>query len=83
MDQYPVLAGELSKYLPMNLVWREALKSLGNDKLKEMNDKWMLIGIEEAKIVSKKADLVKEQTQLIMKALGDGTANGNEYAGFL
>lgn len=83
LDEYPVLAGELSKYLPMNLVWREALKSLGNDKLKEMNDKWMLIGIEEAKIVSKKADLVKEQTQLIMKALGDGTANGNEYAGFL
>lgn len=75
--------GELSKYLPMNSVWREALKSLGNDKLKGMNDKWMGIGIEEAKIVNKKADLVKEQTQLIMKALGNGTANANEFDGFL
>lgn len=75
--------GEFSKYQPMNLAWREALKSLGNGKLKEMNDKWMVIGIEEAKIVNKKADLVKEQTQLIMKALGNGTANGNQYDGFL
>lgn len=83
LDEYPVLVGEFSKYHPMNLVWREALKSLGNGKLKEMNDKWMVIGIEEAKIVNKKADLVKEQTQLIMKALGNGTANGNQYDGFL
>ncbi|KAJ4725000.1 mediator-associated protein 1-like [Melia azedarach] len=80
LDEYPVLVSEFSKFLPLNVVWKEALKSLGNDKLREMNEKWMMIGLEEAKIVTKKAELVKEQTNFIMQVLGDtatATANGN------
>ncbi|KAJ0084222.1 hypothetical protein Patl1_30555 [Pistacia atlantica] len=76
LEDYPALVGEFSKYLPLSLVWREALRSLGSGKLREMDEKWKSIGIEEAKIVIKKAELVKEQTGLIMEVLGD-SANGN------
>ncbi|KAJ0021441.1 hypothetical protein Pint_32038 [Pistacia integerrima] len=76
LEDYPALVGEFSKYLPLSLVRREALRSLGSGKLREMDEKWKSIGIEEAKIVIKKAELVKEQTGLIMEVLGD-SANGN------
>lgn len=76
LEDYPALVCEFSKYLPLNLVWREALRSLGSGKLREMDEKWKSIGVEEAKIVFKKAELVKEQTNLIMEVLGD-SANGN------
>ncbi|TXG73761.1 hypothetical protein EZV62_002340 [Acer yangbiense] len=65
LEEYPVLVSEFSKYIPVNPMW----KLLGNSKLKKMNEQWMSIGIEEAKIVTKKADLVKEQTQLLMQVL--------------
>ncbi|KAK3175550.1 hypothetical protein Dsin_033198 [Dipteronia sinensis] len=52
-------------------------KLLGNSKLKKMNEQWMSIGIEEAKIVTKKAELVKEQTQLLMQVLQTGPKGGN------
>ncbi|KAJ0020597.1 hypothetical protein Pint_31447 [Pistacia integerrima] len=76
LEAYPVLVGELSEYFPLNLVWREALRSLGSGKLREMDEKWKSIRIEEAEIVIKKAELAKEQTDLIMEVLGD-SANGN------
>lgn len=76
LEVFPALVGELSKYFPQNLVWRNALRSLGSGKLREMDEKWKSIGIEEAKIVIKKAELVKQQTLLIKEVLGD-PANGN------
>ncbi|XP_044504557.1 GLABROUS1 enhancer-binding protein-like [Mangifera indica] len=76
LEVFPALVGELSKYFPLNLVWRNALRSLGSGKLREMDEKWKSIGIEEAKIVIKKAELVKQQTLLIKEVLGD-PANGN------
>ncbi|KAL5763923.1 hypothetical protein ACOSQ2_016517 [Xanthoceras sorbifolium] len=73
LEEYPALVSEFSKYLAVNSVWREGVKLLGNGKLREMNEQWMSIGIEEAKIVTKKADLVKEQTQLVMQILQNGS----------
>ncbi|KAK0605988.1 hypothetical protein LWI29_032873 [Acer saccharum] len=73
LEEYPVLVSEFSKYIPVNPMW----KLLGNSKLKKMNEQWMAIGIEEAKIVTKKADLVKEQTQLLMQVLQTGNGSGN------
>ncbi|KAK3205882.1 hypothetical protein Dsin_019928 [Dipteronia sinensis] len=73
LEEYPVLVSEFSKYFPVNPMW----KLLGNSKLKKMNEQWMSIGIEEAKIVTKKAELVKEQTQLLMQVLQTGNGSGN------
>ncbi|KAI9196242.1 hypothetical protein LWI28_022198 [Acer negundo] len=73
LEEYPLLVSEFSKYIPVNPMW----KLLGNSKLKKMNEQWVSIGIEEAKIVTKKADLVKEQTQLLMQVLQTGNGSGN------
>ncbi|TXG54336.1 hypothetical protein EZV62_019592 [Acer yangbiense] len=73
LEEYPVLVSEFSKYFPVNPMW----KLLANIKLKKMNEQWMSIGIEEAKIVIQKAELVKEQTQLLMQVLQTGNSSGN------
>ncbi|KAL5804697.1 hypothetical protein ACOSQ3_031497 [Xanthoceras sorbifolium] len=51
----------------------EGLKLLENGKLRMMNEQWMSIGIEGAKIVMKKANLVKKHTQLVMQILQNGS----------
>lgn len=76
LQEYPGLVSELSKYLAVDSVLKEGLKMLGRDKLKEMNERWISLGIEEAMVVAKKADLVKEQTQLLMQVLKNH-GNGN------
>ncbi|KAL5803051.1 hypothetical protein ACOSQ4_031356 [Xanthoceras sorbifolium] len=51
----------------------KGLKLLENGKLRMMNEQWMSIGIEGAKIVMKKANLVKKHTQLVMQILQNGS----------
>lgn len=76
LEDYSALVSEFSRVLPHNSMWREGLKQLGNEKLKEMNERWLSIEIEEAKIAAKRGELVNDHTRLIMEVLGYGN-NGN------
>lgn len=69
LEDFPALVSEFSRSFPENNVWKDGLSCLGKEKLREMNDKWMLLRIEEAKLMAKRADLVSEQTRLAMEAV--------------
>ncbi|KAK9279042.1 hypothetical protein L1049_012717 [Liquidambar formosana] len=65
---FPGLMGEIS-WLPENEVWREGLRCLESAELKGLNEKWILQQMEEAEVLAKMAELVHEQTKLILEAV--------------
>ncbi|XP_022756636.1 probable transcription factor At1g61730 [Durio zibethinus] len=74
LDKFPYLVAEFSRVLPDNEVWKERMKGLEEEKLKKMDQEWVLIKVEEAKLVAKKAELMQKQ---IMEIMGEtGSANG-------
>ncbi|GLT81738.1 hypothetical protein SLE2022_001730 [Rubroshorea leprosula] len=67
LEQFPYLVAEFSRILPENEMWKEGLRRLEEEKLREMNQKWKLLKVEEAKVVAKRAELVQEQVKLVME----------------
>ncbi|KAL5582944.1 hypothetical protein UlMin_015386 [Ulmus minor] len=68
LDDFPVLKHEISACLPENIVWKKGLMGLGGEELKNLNEKWMMLKMEEAEIMARKVELAKEQMKLIMEA---------------
>ena len=52
---------EFSRQLPGNGVWREGLKGMEEWSLKGMNEKWVLLHIEEAELKARRAALIQRQ----------------------
>ncbi|XVE79362.1 hypothetical protein DITRI_Ditri14bG0052200 [Diplodiscus trichospermus] len=74
LEKFPYLVAEFSKVLPDNEVWKERMKGLEEEKLRKMDQDWIFIKVEEAKLVAKKAELIQLQ---IMELMGEsGSANG-------
>ncbi|KAK8601691.1 hypothetical protein V6N13_058624 [Hibiscus sabdariffa] len=65
-EKYPYLVAEFSRVLPDNEVWKERLKGLEESKLRKMDQEWVLLKVEEAKLVAQKAELVHRQIMEIM-----------------
>lgn len=57
---------EFSRVLPDNEVWKERMKGLEVEKLRKMDQEWVLIKVEEAKLVAKKAELIQRQILEVM-----------------
>ncbi|KAL4296746.1 hypothetical protein GQ457_12G027900 [Hibiscus cannabinus] len=66
LEKYPYLVAEFSRVLPDNEVWKERLKGLEESKLRKMDQEWVLLKVEEAKLVAQKAELVHRQILEIM-----------------
>ena len=74
LDKFPYLVAEFSRVLPDNEVWKERMKGLEEKKLRKMDQAWVFIKVEEAKLVAKKAELIQQQ---IMEVMGETeSANG-------
>lgn len=74
LEKFPYLVAEFSRVLPENEVWKERMKGLEEEKLRKMDQEWIFIKVEEAKLVAKKADLMQQQ---IMEIMGETvSANG-------
>ncbi|KAK8683401.1 hypothetical protein V6N13_039462 [Hibiscus sabdariffa] len=67
LEKYPYLVAEFSRILPDNEVWKERLKGLEESKLRKMDQEWVLLKVEEAKLVAQKAELVHRQIMEIME----------------
>ena len=65
---------EFSRVLPDNEVWKERMKGLEEEKLRKMDQGWVFIKVEEAKLVAKKAELKQRQIMEIM--METGSVNG-------
>ncbi|XP_021277752.1 probable transcription factor At1g61730 [Herrania umbratica] len=77
LEKFPYLVAEFSRVLPENEVWKERMKGLEEEKLRQMDQEWIFIKVEEAKLVAKKADLMQQQ---IMEILGETvSANGVSF----
>ncbi|XWS28665.1 hypothetical protein CRYUN_Cryun25bG0090400 [Craigia yunnanensis] len=75
LEKFPYLVAEFSRVLPDNEVWKERMKGLEEEKLRKMDQGWVFIKVEEAKLVAKKAELIQQQ---IMEVMGEtGSANGD------
>ncbi|KAE8680543.1 Detected protein of unknown function [Hibiscus syriacus] len=68
LEKYPYLVAEFSRALPDNEVWKERLKGLDEMKLRKMDQEWVHLKVDEAKLVAKKAVLVKQH---IMEIIGE------------
>ncbi|XVF05294.1 hypothetical protein REPUB_Repub05bG0159600 [Reevesia pubescens] len=74
LERFPYLVAEFSKVLPDNEVWKDRMKGLEEERLRKMDQEWVFIKVEEAKLVAKKAELMQQQ---IMEVMGEtGSANG-------
>ncbi|XP_022732082.1 probable transcription factor At2g01370 [Durio zibethinus] len=74
LEKFPYLVAEFSKVLPDNEVWKERMKGFEEEELRKMDQEWVFIKVEEAKLVAKKAELMQHQ---ILEIMGDsGSANG-------
>ncbi|KAE8712216.1 Detected protein of unknown function [Hibiscus syriacus] len=74
LANFPYLVTEFSRVLPGNEVWKEKMVGLGEDKLRKMDQEWVFLKVEEAKLVARKAELIQQQ---IMEVMGEtGSANG-------
>ncbi|XWS52960.1 hypothetical protein CRYUN_Cryun11dG0116700 [Craigia yunnanensis] len=74
LEKFPYLMAEFTRVLPDNEVWKERMKGLKEEKLRKMDQDWVFIKVEEAKLVAKKAELIQQQ---IMEVMGEtGSANG-------
>ncbi|MBA0790546.1 hypothetical protein Gohar_015188 [Gossypium harknessii] len=74
LDKFPYLVAEFSKVLPENEVWKQKMKRVEEEKLRKMDQEWVMLKVEEAKLVAKKAELIQQQIMEVMG--GNGTANG-------
>ncbi|XVF69035.1 hypothetical protein PTKIN_Ptkin11bG0049000 [Pterospermum kingtungense] len=74
LEKFPYLVSEFSRVLPENEVWKERMKGLEEEKLRKMDQEWVFIKVEEAKLVAKKAELIQQQIMEVMG--GTGSANG-------
>ncbi|GMJ10777.1 hypothetical protein like AT2G01370 [Hibiscus trionum] len=70
LEKYPYLVAEFSRVLPDNEVWKERLKGLEERELRKMDQEWVLVKVEEAKLVAKKAELLHRQMMEIMGGNG-------------
>lgn len=52
---------EFSRQFPGNGVWREGLRGMEEKSLKSMNEKWVLLQIEEAELKARRAALLQRQ----------------------
>ncbi|KAF3455155.1 hypothetical protein FNV43_RR05603 [Rhamnella rubrinervis] len=72
LEEFPVLKKEVEVccggYLEGNVVWKKGLMGLEEKTLKGLNEKWMLLKLEEAKVMAWRAELVKELMELIVDA---------------
>lgn len=71
-EEFPVLKKEVEVccggYLEGNVVWNKGLMGLEEKTLKDLNEKWMLLKLEEAKVMVWRAELVKETMEMIVDA---------------
>ncbi|KAH1130678.1 hypothetical protein J1N35_002056 [Gossypium stocksii] len=74
LDKFPYLVAEFSKVLPENEVWKQKMKRVEEEKLRKMDQEWVMLKVEEAKLVAKKAELIQQQIMEVMG--GNGSANG-------
>ncbi|KAL2536189.1 putative transcription factor [Forsythia ovata] len=64
-SDFPVLMKHVSRAFPGNVeVYKEGLKGLGADILKGLNEKWMMLEMEEAEIIARRAQLCYHQMKL-------------------
>ncbi|KAG6606028.1 hypothetical protein SDJN03_03345, partial [Cucurbita argyrosperma subsp. sororia] len=61
LKNFPVLVSEFSRQFPGNGVWREGLKGMEEWSLKGMNEKWVLLHIEEAELKARRVALIQRQ----------------------
>ncbi|KAE8687223.1 Detected protein of unknown function [Hibiscus syriacus] len=74
LANFRYLVAEFSRVLPGNEVWKEKMMGMGEDKLRKMDQEWVFLKVEEAKLVARKAELIQQQ---IMEVMGEtGSANG-------
>lgn len=70
LEEFPVLKKEVEVccggYMEGNVVWKKGLMCLEEKTLKGLNEKWMLLKLEEAKVMARRAELVEEVMELIV-----------------
>ncbi|OMO90387.1 hypothetical protein COLO4_19208 [Corchorus olitorius] len=74
LGKFPHLVAEFSRVLPENEIWKERMNGFDEKKLREMDQEWVALKVEEAKLVAKKAELMQQQIMMIMGEAG--TTNG-------
>ena len=65
---------ELCGALPENGVWEKGLGCLGREIVRGFNEQWVLLRMEEAELMTRKAELVNELIHLVVDALGSSTS---------
>ncbi|KAH7542111.1 hypothetical protein FEM48_Zijuj02G0038500 [Ziziphus jujuba var. spinosa] len=68
LEEFPVLKHEAFGVLQGNVVWKKGLMGLEEKTLKGLNEKWMLLKMEEAEVMATRAELEKEVVELVVKA---------------
>lgn len=69
LGKYPALIDECKRAFERNEVWKQILRGQQEEKLREMNDKFVMLKYEEAAVMAKKAELVQELTRIIVAAV--------------
>ncbi|KAG6570827.1 hypothetical protein SDJN03_29742, partial [Cucurbita argyrosperma subsp. sororia] len=64
LNDFPVLLSEFSRRFPGNGVWKEGLRGMEEKSLRDMNEKWVLLHIEEAELKARRAALLQKQLRL-------------------
>ncbi|OMO84387.1 hypothetical protein CCACVL1_10830 [Corchorus capsularis] len=70
LEKFPYLVAEFSRVLPENEVWKERMNGFDEKKLRKMDQEWVALKVEEAKLVAKKAELMQQQIMMIMGEAG-------------
>lgn len=73
LSMYPFLKESL-QFVTMNLndlapVIVEGIGLIGDSKVKDLNEKWRKLKVEEIELFVKRLDLILEQTKLVLKAI--------------
>ncbi|PHU03787.1 hypothetical protein BC332_29038 [Capsicum chinense] len=64
LEEFPFLVNEMKVYFPN---YEEGLKRLGEKKLKEMNEKWMELKLEESELMVNKSQLFHENLKFVVE----------------
>ncbi|XP_030521044.1 probable transcription factor At1g61730 [Rhodamnia argentea] len=73
LGNFPALVEECDRCFPGNRVWREGLKRLQEGKLRRMNERVVWLRLEEANLMTKKAELTRDLTRMILESVASAS----------